>query len=291
MFKFFKFLFFFGFLVSSLFANSVSEQFYEGMSAFNQGKYKKSIKIFKKIIQRNSNYNDLGRIQEQIGISYEYLGRYKKAFEAYEQIFLNYIDYENLEGVVKREYDMAFKLYNDNIKPFPGNDGIDCNKTVLKIFKKVVAHFPFGPYAEDSMLKKIDIFIRIKRYDLLKKDITFFRKNYENSPFLDEVLFQEGYSYFIRRKKVNYDQTNTDLAITKFLEYLKLYPYGKFKNKVESYLVELQGVASEQQFKIAEFYVKNGNSKAACIYFSNIIKDFPDTIWAESAKKELALLS
>jgi len=291
MFKFLKFLFFSIFCVFSLFANSVSERFYEGMSAFNQGKYKKSIKIFKKILKKDSDYNDLGRIQEQIGISYEHLGKYKQAFEAYELVFLNYIDYVNLENVVKREYDIAVKLYNEDIKPFSGDDGIDSNKTVLKILKQVVAHFPFGPYAEDSMIKIIDILIRLKKYDILEKKIIFFRKNYENSLLLEEVLFQEGYSYFIRRKKVNYDQTNTDLAISKFLEYTKLYPDGKFAEKITSYLVELQDVASEQQFKIAEFYIKNGNSKAAGRYFNDLIKDFPNTSWAKLAEQKLALLS
>ena len=59
------------------FSNEIAEKYIEGMNCYDQGKYGKSIRIFKKILKKYPRASNLGRVQAQIGYAYEKQEKYK----------------------------------------------------------------------------------------------------------------------------------------------------------------------------------------------------------------------
>ncbi|MBN2143978.1 MAG: outer membrane protein assembly factor BamD [Candidatus Aureabacteria bacterium] len=267
--------------------NPVSQEYQKGMHFFDKGNYKKCVKILKKIIKKNPNVTDLGRIQVQIGKTYEAMKKYKKAFKAYEVIFRKYLEYPNPEEIIEREYQIAEKYSSGQIKKILGMDFHENNKTALEIYDRVIKNAPFGPYAQPAFLKSIHILIKTKQFKEADEKISLFKKAYENSSHLDEIYYLDGYNEYLQIKRSDYDQTRTVRAVEKFRDYLKRYPTGEFYDKAKELLHEVSKTKCENDLKTAEFYLKQGNREAANKYYQSIIKDFPDTEWANEAQKRL----
>lgn len=269
----------------TLLSNEISEKYHQGVQYFDKGEYKKSIKIFKKILKKYPRASDLGRVQAKIGEAYEKMGKYKKAFKAYEEIFAKYQDYDDMETIVKKEFEIAEKYAKGEMKSIFGLDFAEANKTALMIYDRVIKNFPFGEHAETSFLRSVDILIETKKYEDAEKKIRLFKQTYEKSKFRDHMSYKDALIAYLQIKKADYDQTATDKGISRFSEYLKSYPEGEFKEDASEKLKELKELASEQKYKTALFYMKSGKNEAANRYFKDIIDNFPNTSFAVSAQQ------
>ena len=276
--------------LAALLATPVSELYFEGMQAYDGQDYKKSIKIFKKILKKYPTATDLGRVQAQIGMAYEALKKYKKAVDAYDIIFKKYMEYEHPEEILEREFKIAEKYAKGEMKSVLGIDFAASNKTAVDIFDRVVKNAPFGPHAEEAMLCAIRILQDDRKYDDMEAKVKLFKKTYEGSKLLDEVIYLDAYSYYLQSKRVDYDQTKTRQAIEKFEAYVEKFPQGQFYEKASAYSHELKDKETGQDFKTAEFYVTQKDFPAAKKYLENIRQKFPNTEWADRAAKRLAEL-
>lgn len=270
------------------FSNDIAEKYLEGMNYYDQGKYGKSIRIFKKILKKYPRASNLGRVQAQIGYAYEKQEKYKKAFKAYEVVFKKFPDFEKLEDIIEREYQMAEKYASGEMKSIFGLDFAESNKTALEIYERVVKNFPFGTHSQNALLRSIHILIRTKKYKEAETKIQLFKKAYEKSPLLDEVYYLDAYAYFLQIEKADYDQKNTLTSIEKFETYVKEYPSGQFKDKVDAMLKELIDITCEQKYKTADFYLKQNMRPAAEKYLKEIIEKYPATNWAKMSSQKLA---
>lgn len=270
------------------FSNEIAEKYLEGMNYYDQEKYGKSIRTFKKILKKYPRASNLGRVQAQIGYAYEKLEKFKKAFKAYEVVFKKYPDFENLEDIIEREYQMAEKYASGEMKSIFGLDFAESNKTALEIYDRVVKNFPFGIHSQNALLRSIHILIRTKKYKEAETKIQMFKKAYEKSPFLDEVFYLDAYGYYLQIEKADYNQKNTMTSIEKFETYLQNYPSGQFKDKVEAMLKELIDITCEQKYKTADFYLKQNMRPAAEKYLKEIIEKYPATNWAKMSSQKLA---
>jgi outer membrane protein assembly factor BamD len=274
--------------MTTLWANPASELYFQGMQAYELQDYKKSIKIFKKILKKFPNTTDLGRVQAQLGMAYEAIRKYKKAVDAYDIIFKKYLSYENPESLLEREFKIAEKYARGDMKSFLGIDFASSKKTAVDIFERVVKNAPFGSYAEKAMLNVIRILLDEKKYEDMEIKIKLFKKTYQGSSDLDEVLYLDAYAYYLQSKHEDYDQTKTQEAIAKFDSYLEKFPQGQFYEKAAQNSRELKDKENEQNFKTAAFYLKQQNIPAAEKYLEKICQKFPNTEWADRATIELA---
>jgi outer membrane protein assembly factor BamD len=239
-------------------------------------------------LKKYPNASDLGRVQAQLGMAYEATRKYKKAVDAYDIIFKKYMAYENPEAILEREFKIGEKYAKGELKSVLGIDFASSNKTAVDIFDRVVKNAPFGPYAEEAMLNAIRILLDDEKYQDMEAKIKLFKKTYQGSKRLDEVLYLDAYSYYLQSKQEDYDQTKTRESIEKLGAYLEKFPQGQFYEKASTYAHELKSKESGQDFKTAEFYRKQNNLPAAKKYLENIRQKLPNTEWADRATIQLA---
>ena len=269
--------------------NETAKVFLKGMDAFDRGHYKRSIKIFKRILKDNSNLSQMSRVQYQIGLAYEAMGKDQKAFEAYETIFRKYPDIRNPDEIIERQFNLAMAFQQRKEDRLLGIDFKESSKRALEIFEAVTRNSPYGPFAEKAMLKAIHIQLDRKEYELALEKINAFKKGYETSPLLDEIHFLEGVVYFRQKKNTDRDQINTREALDKFSFYLKEHPDGAFKAEAEKNLATLREMLSEYYYQTGDFYLRHGQNESAAKYFKDIIEQFPQSRYAEKAAENLAL--
>lgn len=160
----------------------------------------------------------------------------------------------------KGEYLKAIPLYEELIPVYKGTKSIDD-----LYYKYADCHFQQGDYLISSFhFKNI--------YD-----------SYPLSEHSEECLYMFAYSYYMLSPEVPLDQTYTEKALEAFQLFINAYPESSKVNECNGLMDNLRKKMETKAFKSASLYLKTGNYRAATTAFANMLKDYPDTEYAEEA--------
>ncbi|WP_185876672.1 outer membrane protein assembly factor BamD [Blattabacterium cuenoti] len=97
----------------------------------------------------------------------------------------------------------------------------------------------------------------------------------------EEDLFKSGKEYYNSSLSYNLDQEKTDIAINKLNQFIKNYPNSPKVKEVYDLLNNLFFKIERKNYCIADSYFLMGRYQASLIYFQNLIKNFPRSIFKE----------
>ncbi|MFU8812383.1 MAG: outer membrane protein assembly factor BamD [Balneolaceae bacterium] len=103
------------------------------------------------------------------------------------------------------------------------------------------------------------------------------------SPRREQAEFKEARSYYNMSPRFRLDQTNTRRALDKLRLFTSRYPASDFIPEAGEMITELRAKLAEKNYHAAEFYMRTGRYRAAAVYFSLILDQFPESVWAEQA--------
>ena len=113
-----------------------------------------------------------------------------------------------------------------------------------------------------------------------------FKNIYDSYPLsvhAEESLYMYAYSYFMLSPDVQLDQTYTEKSLRAFHLFINSFPNSKRMEECNNLIDVLWRKMETKAFRNASLYLKTGNYRAAATSFSNILKDYPDTQYAEEA--------
>ncbi|MBP5251517.1 MAG: tetratricopeptide repeat protein [Treponema sp.] len=112
--------------------------------------------------------------------------------------------------------------------------------------------------------------IYARKGDLLQSDRMYaeIQNSFSSNPLADESSYRRGELY--------YTAANYESAVSRFNEYQKKFPSGKFKDA--SY------------FYMADSYAHLSQNDRAQLFYSNLLKTFPESSYAYGAKKNLVAI-
>ena len=139
--------------------------------------------------------------------------------------------------------------------------------------------------------------LKARNYDAAA---TFFKKYYQSYPkglFTEEARYNCGKSLYMDTPEPKLDQTDTYEAVTKFQNFLEVYPTSTYREDVHNKIFELQDKLVEKEYLSAKLYydlgsyfgncTSGGSNYQACIVTAeNAIKDYPYT----SKREDFAIL-
>jgi outer membrane protein assembly factor BamD len=111
-----------------------------------------------------------------------------------------------------------------------------------------------------------------------KDFITFF-------PFLDEAAYaqmQVGMAHFSMMEKADRDNAQAEAAEDEFQTFLLKYPQNKLVPQAEQHLREVQEVLAEGEFRIARYYYRKPDYRAAAARLIEISSRYP--LYSQSAE-------
>ena len=92
-----------------------------------------------------------------------------------------------------------------------------------------------------------------------------------------------AYSYYMLSPEIQLDQTYTEKAMEAFQLFINTYPESSKLGECNGLMDILRKKMETKSFKSAQLYLKTGKYRAAAIAFANMLKDYPDTQFAEEA--------
>lgn len=130
-----------------------------------------------------------------------------------------------------------------------------------------------------------------KDYILASYYFRQFAANYPNSKNAEEAAFLGAYCNYLDSPPSSLDQTTTMEAINGLQLFINQNPGSSRVAKANELIDELRVKLETKAYDVANLYLKMEDYKAAIINFQNLVKDYPDTKYRETAMFNIALAS
>lgn len=154
----------------------------------------------------------------------------------------------------------------------------------LILFDDLAEKYRGRAEAEDLYYLRANANYRIKDYTSARHHFKTFASIYPSSPRAEECRYMAAYCYYIESPRSNLDQENTRKAIDELQLFVNYYPESERAKKAGELIQDLREKLEKKAFDNAKLYYNMGLSddyRAAVIALENVLKDFPDTRFAE----------
>ncbi|MGZ3767851.1 MAG: outer membrane protein assembly factor BamD [Mucilaginibacter sp.] len=169
-----------------------------------------------------------------------------------------------------KKYQAAIALYNKK----------DYNKA-LELFETLVQRYRGQAQAEDLYYYYAYTNYRLKDYTSASYHFKQFSDTYPSSPRAEECNFMSAYCYYLDSPVYSLDQENTTKAIDKLQLFINLYPKSERVAEASKLIQNLRDKLERKAYENAKLYLTIGDFQAAVIDFGNVLRDYPDTKYAE----------
>ncbi|WP_185873697.1 outer membrane protein assembly factor BamD [Blattabacterium cuenoti] len=165
-----------------------------------------------------------------------------------------------------------------------------------KIFLLLLILISFSFHLEQINFKKsfFDYYFFLKKKNIIifnnfsKKILNFLKKNTIEKKN-ENFLFKKGVYYFNHSLDFDLDQTNTDLSIKIFNQFIKEYPNHIKIKEANKFLKILLKKIEKRDYYIANTYYLMNEYKASLMYFKNFIINYPNSILKENVLYKICL--
>jgi outer membrane protein assembly factor BamD len=176
------------------------------------------------------------------------------------------------------------KASNDNAKKYQAAIAYynkkDYNKA-LELFETLVQRYRGQAQAEDLYYYYAYCNYRLKDYTSASYHFKQFSDTYPSSQRAEECNFMSAYCYYLDSPIYSLDQENTTKAIDKLQLFINLYPKSDRVAEASKLIQNLRDKLERKAYENAKLYLTIGDYQAAVIDFGNVLRDYPDTKYAE----------
>lgn len=174
---------------------------------------------------------------------------------------------------IAQKYQEALKYYNN-----------EKYSKALILFDDLTQRYRGQAEAEDLYYYTAYTNYYLRDYTSARFYFKQFTDTYPNSARAEECRYMGAYCYFLESPKAGLDQEYTYRAIEALQLFINLYPDGEKAQEAAGLIDELRDKLESKAFHNAKLYLDMGlqdDYRAAVIAFDNVLREFPDTKYAE----------
>lgn len=154
----------------------------------------------------------------------------------------------------------------------------------LTLFDDLMTKYRGQAEAEDLYYYTAYTNYYLRDYTSARFHFKQFTDTYPNSGRAEECRYMGAYCYFLESPKVGLDQEYTYRAIEALQLFINLYPNSERSKEAADLIQQLRDKLEAKAFANAKLYLDMGlqdDYRAAVIAFDNVLREFPDTKYAE----------
>ena len=268
------------------------EQLQVGLDLYEEKEYKQAIREMEKLLKHYPRARQAPDAQFTIGKCYEDQGEIYRAFKEYQVVVDKYPFSELSADIIRKQYDIGLRLLegegkgNKFVNSFSGSE-----YNVIDVFRAVIKNGPYGDLAAPSQYK-IGLYMLEKRlYQEARDEFEKVINDYPDSEWAKAAKYQIAVTDAQRSTGAAYDQKVTQAAIKEFNEFVENYPDAELSKTARQQVWELREKEAENSYRVAEFYEKQKNYKAAKIYYQTVVDQFGNSTWSVKALHKIREMS
>jgi outer membrane protein assembly factor BamD len=268
--------------------NSPQEQYKFAKEILDAGDYKTAYTEFKKLLSHFPESFEAADSQFYMGECLENMGKLYDAYLSYQKVVDKYPFNEKMNEVLERELKIADKIAEEELKVL--GLAIPQYYHAITIYKKIIDNYPYGEFAPISQYKIGLILKSAGSFDEAKSEFEKVLTNYPESEWAEAARFQIAQTASIASLDPDYDQALTKEAKTRYEEFLVKHPDAEITQDAEAQIQELTDRGAEKDYNTGQFYEKQKSYSSAIIYYKDVIKKYPGSVWAQRSKERIQSL-
>lgn len=252
-----------------------------------QGQRDDALKAYKNLLRRWPLSFFAPEAQFRIGKIMEDEADFYNAFQAFQKMVQKYPSSTYFEEALGEEYRIAnLYLAGEPQRIWKIPVGPSMEKTV-EMYNRIIKNAPYGTYSPDCQFK---IGLANEKQRKYTDAVDAYQKvldNYPGSPIASNAQYQIGYAWMRASTNGDYDQGAAKKAVDAFQDYLVRYPNSDKAAQAQENIQRLGQKQTQGAYNIAKFYETQHDSRAAFIYYNEVVREDPNSPQAQQAKKRI----
>ncbi len=268
-------------------SGNAKELFEEGQKAEKRGNYKRAISAYKTLSRRYFKDALAPGAQYRAAELQEKLRLYIPAAESYRTLVEKYPTSPHFNEAIEAQFRIGEIYLAGRKLKFLGIPMASALDKAVDIFAAVVRTAPFGKYTARA---QFDIGLAREKQGANDAALQAYQAvvdKFPNEPVAADAQYQIGYIWFTAARGGTKDVAATTNAKTAFQDFLFRHPNSEKAAQAQANLRLLEGKQTTSSFKVAQFYDKQKNFRAAVIYYNEVIRQQPGSRESEQAKKRI----
>lgn len=273
-------------IASSADKGSAAALVQRGKAELQKGNTGQASSRFKKVIKRYGSTPAAGEaryLQARILMT---KGKWKKAFEALQEIVTENPDFEQFNKVLGAQFECATALMEGArgriLWLIPGFRQYD---EAIREFETIVQNGPYSDYAPLALMNIALVAEKKDEPDLAIDALDRLINYYPQSMLAPDAYYSMAETYSGLVKGPEYDQGATRQAITYYEDFLILFSESNYVGDVEANLAAMQNLLAESRLKLGDFfYFYRNNNTAALTFYKETVTIAPESEAADEAR-------
>ena len=197
-------------------------------------------------------------------------GKWKDAFEAFSVLKIYHPDFQELDSVIKLQFQCAENLMNqESNKVFGFKSSYSLNEDSIPLFLKYTKLYPHNENAPQALLLSAKVAKANKENEAAIYSLKDLINSYPESPYSAEAYFIIAHIYSEFIKGPEYDLESTREAIRYCEDFIALYPGHKEIGTIEALYERMLNALATNRVLLADYYYFNQRDNVAAIIFYN----------------------
>jgi outer membrane protein assembly factor BamD len=212
---------------------------------------------------------------------------YLKAAGAYRGLVDMYPASPYFEPAIEAQFRIGEMYLTGKKMKILGVPVADSGDHAITIFAGIVRVAPYGKYTARA---QFNIGLAREKQGTEDSALAAYQAvvdKFPNDPIAAAAQYQIGYIWLKAARHGTKDLAATTKAKTAFQDFLFRYPNSEKTAQARANLEQLEHKQTIDSFKVAKFYDKQKNFRAAVIYYNEVIRQQPGSTESEQAKKRI----
>lgn len=256
-----------------------------------QGKSGKAIKAARKFLKNHADNRACEEVLMLAGQAEMNRGRYYKAYGWFEKQLGRYPSGAHFNRSLNYEYDIAEAFLRGRKRRIGVIFRIGARDEGLEILSRIAEHARGSGTADKALMRIADFHFHRAQYPEAADAYDFYLVRFPKSPSAAHATFQAARATYAQFKGVAFDDTPLIDAEQRFANFEARFPLAAKRAGVRKKLVQIHSLRANKVYADARFYERVDRLDAAKYYYKQVIELYPNTSWADSARKDLDRLS
>ncbi len=252
-----------------------------------QGQRDAALKAYKGLLRRWPLSFFAPEAQYRVGKIMEDEGDFYNAFQAFQKMVTKYPSSDYFEQALNEQYRIA-NLYlagePQRIWKIPVGPSMD---RTIEMYQRVIKNAPYGTYAAQCQFNIGLAREQQRKYTDAVDAYQTVLDNYPTSSVAANAQYQIGYAWMRSCQLGDYDMGAAKKAVDAFQDYLVRYPESDKATQAQENIQKLGQKQTQGAFDVAKFYETQHESRAAFIYYNEVVREDPNSAQAQIAKKRI----
>jgi len=217
--------------------------------------------------------------------------RYWQAFEWFEKQLAEYPAGRYYEWALSREFEVAEAFLAGKRRIHFGIFRLRAEGDGLDILLRIAEHAPGTMIAQKAMLRIADHQYEKARFAEAVAAYDEFLEMFPKSPQAQYASLQAARSTQAQFEGPEFDDTPLLEARQRYLNFQQAYPEAAREADVAAILVEITAMRANKLFLTGAFYERTDRPGSAEFYYKLVMRDFPQTEWADRASEALSRMA